>query len=65
MLGFEIKRSAAPRPSKGLLAAMRDLSLEKAYIVSPVRESFPMARQLQVVPPDQLPRVLGRASATS
>lgn len=65
MLGFEIKRSAAPRPSKGLLAAMRDLRLEKAYVVSPVRERFAIARQIQVVPPDQLPGLLGRASATS
>ena len=42
-LAFEIKRSAAPRASRGLLTAMQDLGLRKAHVVCPVRERFTLA----------------------
>jgi predicted AAA+ superfamily ATPase len=59
LLGFEIKRSAAPRPSKGLLAAMEDLGLAKAYVVCPVRERFALGPRIQATPVGDLPRLLG------
>ena len=59
MLGFEIKRSVEPRPSRGLLAAMEDLGLRKAYLVCPVRERFVLAPGVEAVPVEELPRLFG------
>ena len=62
MLAFEIKRSAAPRPTKGLIAAMGDLGLRKAYVVCPVRERYALARHIEALPVGDLPRILGAAA---
>ena len=63
MLAFEIKRSAAPRPTRGLIAAMGDLGLRKAYVVCPVRERYALARHIEALPAGELPRVLGTAAS--
>jgi hypothetical protein len=60
-LAFEIKRSAAPRASRGLLTAMQDLGLKKAHVVCPVRERFTLAAGVDALPVEELPRVLGAA----
>jgi hypothetical protein len=62
MLGFEIKRTVEPRPSRGLLAAMGDLGLRRAYLVCPVHERFPLAPRIEAVPVEELPRLFGRKS---
>jgi predicted AAA+ superfamily ATPase len=59
MLGFEIKRSVEPRPSKGLLAAMEDLGLGKVYVVCPVRERYALAPRVEAMPVEGLPRLFG------
>jgi len=59
MLGFEIKRSVEPRPSKGLLAAMEDLGLGKVYVVCPVRERYALAPRVEAMPVEALPRLFG------
>lgn len=63
MLAFEIKRSVAPRPSKGLLAAMQDLGVRRAYVVCPVRERYPLAQGVEALPVEELPRLFGAAAA--
>ena len=60
-LAFEIKRSAAPRASRGLLTAMQDLGLRKAHVVCPVRERFALAAGVEALPAEELPRVLGKS----
>jgi len=60
-LAFEIKRSAAPRASRGLLTAMQDLGLQKAHVVCPVRERFTLAAGIEALPVEELPRALGAA----
>jgi predicted AAA+ superfamily ATPase len=57
MLGFEIKRSVEPRPSRGLLSAMEDLGLGKAYVVCPVRERFALSPHIEAVPVAELPHL--------
>jgi predicted AAA+ superfamily ATPase len=58
-LGFEVKFSAAPKPAKGFWTALDDLDLEHAYVVAPVRNSYPLADGVDVVPVQALPKLLG------
>ena len=49
-IGYEIKLSSAPKPSKGFWNACEDLGVHKAYIVAPVRDAYPLAANVEVVP---------------
>ena len=57
-IGFEIKFSSAPVPTKGFWLAMNDLKLEQAYIVAPVENGYPLAPNVEVVPARELANVL-------
>ena len=57
-VGFEIKFSAAPAPTKGFWTALDDLSLEHTYVVAPVQESYPLADGVDVVPVQMLKQLL-------
>jgi predicted AAA+ superfamily ATPase len=57
-LGFEIKFSVAPTPTKGFWTALNDLNLDRAYIVAPVRERYPLAEGVEVVPVTMLEKLL-------
>jgi uncharacterized protein len=54
-IGFEIKFSAAPKPTKGFWQACEDVGIARAYIVAPVREGWTMAENVEVVSPSSLP----------
>jgi uncharacterized protein len=54
-IGVEIKFSSAPKPTKGFWQACEDVGVERAYVVAPVREGWPMAANVDVVPPVHLP----------
>ena len=58
-IGIEIKFSAAPKPTKGFWEALKDLRIEKAYVVAPVRQRYPLATGVEVVPVSALPELLG------
>lgn len=53
-IGYEIKLSSAPKPSKGFWNACEDLGVHKAYIVAPVRNSYPLTADVEVVPLEML-----------
>jgi uncharacterized protein len=57
-VGFEIKFSAAPKVTKGFWQSLNDLGLERAYVVAPVEQGWPLAENAQVLPVAQLPQVL-------
>jgi len=57
-LGFEIKFSVAPKPAKGFWTALDDLDLEHAYVVAPVRDGYPLAEGVDVVPVPMLQELL-------
>jgi predicted AAA+ superfamily ATPase len=57
-LGFEIKFSSAPKVTKGFWSACADVGVERAYVVAPVRERFPMAESVEVVSPVDLAALL-------
>lgn len=48
--GVEFKYGDAPTMTKSLHAALADLNLEKAYIVYPGQETYPVHERVQVVP---------------
>jgi predicted AAA+ superfamily ATPase len=50
-VGFEIKFSTAPQVTKGFWLACEDTGVERAYVVAPVRDGWPMATDVDVVPP--------------
>lgn len=49
-LAVKCKASAAPQVSRGFWNALEDLEVEKAWVIAPVSESYPMARNVVVSP---------------
>ncbi|MBI5790695.1 MAG: ATP-binding protein [Rhodocyclales bacterium] len=52
-VGYEIKLSNAPRPARGFWTACEDLGLDRAVVIAPVREAYPLADNVEVIPPQQ------------
>ena len=57
-IGFEIKFSVAPKVTKGFWQSLEDIGVERAYVVAPVADGWPMAQNVDVLPVSQLPQVL-------
>jgi hypothetical protein len=55
----EIKFSAAPKPAKGFWSALEDLKPQRAFVVAPVREGYPLSGGVQVLPVLECARVFG------
>lgn len=53
-IGYEIKFSESPKPGKGFWNACEDLGVERAYVVAPVTDPYPLAENVQVIPPRML-----------
>ena len=63
-VGFEIKFSAAPRVTKGFWQSLEDLGVDRAYVVAPVAQGWPLADNVDVLPLAQLPgALLGQAQS--
>jgi predicted AAA+ superfamily ATPase len=56
-IGYEIKFSQSPKPGKGFWNACEDIGVERAYVVAPVTEPYPLAENVQVIPPAMLFRL--------
>lgn len=56
-VGFEIKFSSAPKPTKGFWQAIDDLGVHQAYVVAPVQRRYPLAANVEVIPVSDLPQV--------
>ncbi|MBI4755859.1 MAG: ATP-binding protein [Betaproteobacteria bacterium] len=61
-IGFEMKFSSAPKLTKGFWQACEDVGVHRAYVVAPVREAWPMAENVEVIPPTALTAELLRPS---
>jgi predicted AAA+ superfamily ATPase len=57
-IGFEIKFSAAPKPSKGFWQAKQDLALDRAFVIAPVPRRYPLADDVEVLPVEAVGGVL-------
>lgn len=53
-IGYEIKFSQSPKPGKGFWNACEDLGVERAYVVAPVTDPYPLAENVQVISPRML-----------
>ena len=49
-VGIEIKFSLSPKVSKGFWLALEDLGVQRALVVAPVTEPYPLAANVDVVP---------------
>lgn len=55
-IGYEIKLSSAPKVTKGFWNACEDLGVDHAYVVASVGEPYPLASNVDVISPQQLPK---------
>ena len=53
-IGYETKFSQSPKVGKGFWNACEDLGVERAYVVAPVTDPYPLAENVQVTPPAML-----------
>ena len=58
-LGVGIKFSSAPKPTKGFWQALRDLQIDRAYVIAPVSRRYPLAEGVEVVPLTEVTALLG------
>ena len=49
-IAIECKASSSPVPAKGFWNAIRDLSLEEVWIIAPVKETYPIEKNVTVSP---------------
>lgn len=57
-IGFEIKFSSAPTPTKGFWSALNDLKPDRTYVVAPIENGYPLAPNVEVAPATELANVL-------
>jgi len=53
-VGIEIKYTKTPALSKGFKQAFTDLGCRKGFIVCPVEERFPLTKNVDAVPVDEI-----------
>jgi predicted AAA+ superfamily ATPase len=49
-IAVECKLSTAPDVGKGFWSALKDLEIKEAYIIAPVKESYPIGKGVKVTP---------------
>ena len=53
-LGFEVKRTSAPTPTRSIRSALHDLSLSRIDVIYPGSETFPLTREIRAVGIDRV-----------
>jgi predicted AAA+ superfamily ATPase len=64
-VAVECKLSASPTLSKGNHNAIADIAPQRTFIASPVEKGWPMTKDIEVVPAEQLPQAIGRTLENS
>lgn len=64
-VGFEIKRTTAPRVTAGLRSAIDTLRLDRAYLVHAGESSYPGREGVQMLAARELAGIAGLRTATS
>ncbi len=57
-VAFEFKASTTPLVSKGFWNGLRDLDIEQAWIIAPIKESYPFHDNVMVSPLSELSRTM-------
>ena len=53
-IAVEAKVSTAPKPSRGFWSSLTDLEIDQAYVIAPVRDAYPLAPGVAVLPLDEM-----------
>jgi predicted AAA+ superfamily ATPase len=59
-IAIEFKASVAPILSQGFWTALEELRIDEAYVIAPVKDSYPLRRNVHVVPLEGFIRNLSR-----
>lgn len=62
-VGFEIKLSSAPAPTRGFWNACEDLAVHRAYVVGHLTDGYPLAESVDVVGPAEAQRIVAALAA--
>ncbi len=55
---IEVKRSLAPKLERGFHSACKDLGPERMFVVYPGDDSYPLTKEVSVVPPFEIMRIV-------
>jgi predicted AAA+ superfamily ATPase len=59
-IAVEFKASVVPVLSQGFWIALDELRIDEAYVIAPVKESYPLRQNVQVVPLENFIRNFSR-----
>ncbi len=54
-IAIEIKFSKDPKPARGFWEALKDLRVDKAFVIGPVERRYPLGEGVEVVPVEAIP----------
>jgi uncharacterized protein len=58
-IAVEVKYSSAPKPGKGFWQALHDLEIERAFVIYPGKDHYPLDRRVTVWPAADIPKLAG------
>ena len=61
--GIEIKFSAAPKPARGFWQSLKDLSIQRAWVIAPVARRYPLAPGVEVLPVHEITKAIEEMTA--
>ncbi len=56
--GIEIKFSSAPKPARGFWQSLKDLGIDRAWVIAPVARGYPLAPGVEVLPVHKINQVI-------
>jgi len=59
-MAFEFKASTAPRVTKGFWNGMKDLDIERAWIIAPINDGYPLRDNVRVNPLSELDEIVSQ-----
>lgn len=62
VIAIEIKRTKTPALTKGFQQAFQDVKATRGYFIAPVDEAYPLAKDIWVIPPDDLGTLTGESA---
>ena len=63
LLAVEFKYSLAPQPAKGFWQALEDIKPAHSWIIAPVKERYPLRKNVEVIPVGDLDQLFRRSGA--
>jgi predicted AAA+ superfamily ATPase len=57
-IGIEVKFSSSPTVTRGFWESLEDLGVTSSYVIAPVARRYPLAANVEVIPPADIPSAL-------